>query len=1724
MDSQKLIGVHKYAAMGQDSNLLQICSALESLVADSGSRGFSSERHIQHLYEAVVSALTIVGRDCKHAAAECRRVLVPTRSLCALLWSSCGETEKVLSLRYTLVRRLLAVRENRSCLEESWSLLEDLLCQPLNETFNIARCHEVCLHNKDNKVFVTILVGTVLNLIRLLAEKSDVSPVRAARVAIDAIVRISNVIPSTVEVVLTLPGDSVQRHARSFVNGVMVLPIYSTEKTSGSIATARQRFGFALISCLNHVSFEKAYLVHICNKIISLLTLSEFHEPLSQIICQKLSEQHDYERVSIYHQVVLRAVQTREHSEVLTFLERVSRIGEADSLLLLMLRTTIIFAMQAEQHILIKSLAQTNIEVYEKLLNSKISRHPSCFHVYGLLAREIQIFSQKQQHGQAWSADVVHEIQNFSYSSLDIIERSANEGLVVHKACMVLVEACLPTALSMLLMELTAKDRHKVSKYAITLNMIKRLMSNATINTISTRRIIHSFAKKYAESGLLDAAEKLYTINVECLNSEVVEVFEDGERHARIKSLVRHLCHSGKHSTAVDILLNKSEHHGTGEVPLQLALQLNAEMSREYGAHGPTTCSFVAHLIRKYGCKNDYCRLLQDENEHWNSVNASVELRHRVQSSILDAAVTLLKSNGEVVHLHNYVRVICNMLRLVRTFPKHSISCTADSCKICSHMAILHLYQEVEGHVKRNNVPNGQILLLELTCWITLALIDTGEDSAYERAHSLMENAIEAHGLSSFTAEVTVVNSFENDFEHMCEAVQCVCEFFNLHGSTYFSSQFRAYLCGDTKSYVASILLAPVLSPCLFLGVRRGRPHRKCVQMCADYHQGQSMLTLGGILAERGDFNEAFSYIEIAVNDLRSSFYNAKIGNCFKAHSGGLHHRTSIFKIFGMYVTALCSKAVICAELGMFSYSLSTIDEALKWCAVVGVTRMQKAVRLRRAYILTRSGELEKASNELLRCDADATNVLLGSRTQFDEYAERYSRALLFMTESFCYQGAKQTEAHRRTLSFVGETIDTTLKYSGLNRFCHSLVTRTCPKDSIQIVTYWSSPWCSMRANLLYRHVANSSVESGQSHSALCTLVSGTRNYQPFLLILLLLCELKMKHSIDLRLDECLPYISGSISINRMSRDVESIISRILWLVRDWPSLFCHLQTKLLSMAFAGDLLNSAALVSGLQTHCGASIRSQCLAAMTSKLLQRFENDDAFVHERNKLHCSQYVPFSSVRKHLRVSEREINQLVGIKQRSSDCLEHAHLIFPVVTIGLLQKSHVDGGIPEFIISRVHSASDSSVCVRFTDPSICEIFDRFSKLLQVQHDVPEPSSSRESKINWWDKRLQIDTGLHQILDEFSSSLGAWRVLLLGDTAMEPVKQELCELTTQATARMEDVALELNLYVSASASELIYVLLAGAEFITDDEFCCALFSVLLPRDANVVQNECHVISTHYSYSQEPQQSKSKISKVVQFLRQALTTALHCHKSYTEKESERDPVILVLGDGVNNFAWESLDVLKSQRVYRNPSMAIALTMASHWSSAFKAKDIERSFFVLNPRGDLAKTQKVLEPLLLQTGWDGVTGLLPAPSKVLSALQESDFYLYFGHGGGQDVLSTDVIQNADVESVTLLMGCSSGAYNTSDTTSSVSICLSYLLAGAPAVIANLWDVTDGDIDRFSTGLIQNWRSSSHSGAAVCLSTSLQNARNVCQLKYLVGAAPVLFGIPTEIGISQRKR
>lgn len=157
-------------------------------------------------------------------------------------------------------------------------------------------------------------------------------------------------------------------------------------------------------------------------------------------------------------------------------------------------------------------------------------------------------------------------------------------------------------------------------------------------------------------------------------------------------------------------------------------------------------------------------------------------------------------------------------------------------------------------------------------------------------------------------------------------------------------------------------------------------------------------------------------------------------------------------------------------------------------------------------------------------------------------------------------------------------------------------------------------------------------------------------------------------------------------------------------------------------------------------------------------------------------------------------------------------------------------------------------------------------------------------------------------------------------------------------------------------------------------------------------------------------------------------------------------------------------------------------------------------------------------------------------------------------------------IRKLDHCAATLLMGCSSGALVHKGCYAPQGAPLSYLLGGSPCVIANLWDVTDKDIDRFGKALLNSWLlkdseprdNCTRDGQLVkelsCMNINkevtttsvktrrkqanekLQNlsasrqgcrrnrivsfmsqARESCRLPMLIGAAPVCYGVPTVI-------
>ena len=97
-------------------------------------------------------------------------------------------------------------------------------------------------------------------------------------------------------------------------------------------------------------------------------------------------------------------------------------------------------------------------------------------------------------------------------------------------------------------------------------------------------------------------------------------------------------------------------------------------------------------------------------------------------------------------------------------------------------------------------------------------------------------------------------------------------------------------------------------------------------------------------------------------------------------------------------------------------------------------------------------------------------------------------------------------------------------------------------------------------------------------------------------------------------------------------------------------------------------------------------------------------------------------------------------------------------------------------------------------------------------------------------------------------------------------------------------------------------------------------------------------------------------------------------------------------------------------------------------------------------------------------------------------------------------------------KAVCFLMGCSSGSLTAGvGEIEPYGIAYAYLVAGAPAVVANLWDVTDGEIDRFTAQLLKTWLAEANS---MPLSECLNESRGHVKLRYLIGACPVHYGLP----------
>ncbi|KAF6000984.1 hypothetical protein F1559_000551 [Cyanidiococcus yangmingshanensis] len=164
-------------------------------------------------------------------------------------------------------------------------------------------------------------------------------------------------------------------------------------------------------------------------------------------------------------------------------------------------------------------------------------------------------------------------------------------------------------------------------------------------------------------------------------------------------------------------------------------------------------------------------------------------------------------------------------------------------------------------------------------------------------------------------------------------------------------------------------------------------------------------------------------------------------------------------------------------------------------------------------------------------------------------------------------------------------------------------------------------------------------------------------------------------------------------------------------------------------------------------------------------------------------------------------------------------------------------------------------------------------------------------------------------------------------------------------------------------------------------------------------------------------------------------------------------------------------------ERLYRPDALTSAVASMSTASTDVNVnQEWRRGAFLINPAGDLGRTERFLRPLLadksafaLPRGWSDLgDGSDDAYTKLVA--EQHSVLLYCGHGAGEAYLQPRRLarQTDAIPHMVFLMGCRSGHVEHAEALDSHGVVLDWLAAGAQCVVAQLWDVTDGDLDRLT--------------------------------------------------------
>ena len=382
----------------------------------------------------------------------------------------------------------------------------------------------------------------------------------------------------------------------------------------------------------------------------------------------------------------------------------------------------------------------------------------------------------------------------------------------------------------------------------------------------------------------------------------------------------------------------------------------------------------------------------------------------------------------------------------------------------------------------------------------------------------------------------------------------------------------------------------------------------------------------------------------------------------------------------------------------------------------------------------------------------------------------------------------------------------------------------------------------------------------------------------------------------------------------------------------------------------------------------------------------------------------------------------------------------------------------------------------------------------------------------KLNWWKSRKDLDVYFANYLHTIEQiCFSCWKGIFIA----QDINMEIKSYKKALINELYNYILQLcpNKAKSFISINYIKILFNGFNHITYDQFkygIAWLFGWYY---------ECISIDQDYQF------------KAIQIkkLKDIYNLFIINYKKYEiyqqqfKNNNDKSSIILCLSKEIQCIPFENLPIAQLQSISRAPNINFIIsqyiTLNNRPNKVYNALN---TYYIVNPGNDIPRTQQIFESKFNnEKTWSGLIATKPTHQLMNKILSESDIYIYCGHGSGSKYYSTDLISRTSINSIVILMGCSSGLLksNIYDEYEANGVALSYLAAGATCVIANLWDVTDKDIDKFSDHMLQSiaYTNDQNINKKNNIVQAMNEARNSCKLRYLNGAATVCYGIPVNI-------